>query len=405
MSVLRIGMLAPVPLAATGTTAARVLPMARALAATGHRVEVHIPGYPGSTRTAENPRLIGLATAGPLRLPLIGGWLRAVALVVIGVWRLGRGGYDVVHLFRPTGANGLAAALLWALRPGPAVVLDADACEGAAAHSPLEFPSPVRRWWADLQEQTYLRTNDAFTAASEYLLHRRDRVRLQAHIPNFCDPVRHRDWSRPGLRAQGRHALGIPDQTPAVLIYTRFAEYPIDSYADLIAAVRSEVPGAIVLVLGDGERGQGKRLHSSLRRRWLNHDVLHLGWTEPELLPPILASCDAVCMPALDTIANASACPVRYVDLLAAGLPVVAHNVGEASTYVMPGRNGRLLPAAGDPRQMARAVRELLLRRRDRDLRYYCRMRIDGDLSPASAARNLERIYGQAIALRRPAHN
>ena len=398
-------MLAPVPLAASGTTAVRVLPMARALAAAGNKVDVHIPGYPGSGAVEENPRRIGLATAAPCRWPLIGSFWQALAIAVTGVWRLSRGGYDVVHVFRPTGATGLIAALLWVLRPGPAVIMDADACEGAAAHSPLEFPSLARRWWADLQERTYLRTNDAFTTASAFVLRRRDRVRLQAHIPNFADPVRHRHWSQPGLRDQGRAALGIAESAPAVLIYTRFAEFPVDSYADLIAAIRAEVPDAVVLVLGDGSHGEGERLSRTLHRRRLSLNVLQLGWTEAELLPAILASCDAACMPALDTVANASACPGRYVDLLAAGLPVVAHNVGEASTYVMPGRNGRLLPATGEPRQMARALRELLQRPRDRDLRYYCRMRLDGDLSAAGAARNLERIYAQAIALRHPAHN
>lgn len=403
MNGLRIGMLAPAPLAATGTTAARVLPMARALAAAGHSVDVHLPAYPGRVSDPANPRLAGIANAGPCRWPLIGKWLTGLALALVGAWRLGRGGYDVVHLFRPAGATGFAAALLWALRPGPAVILDADACEGAAAMSPLEFPSLLRRLWADLQERTYRRTNDAFTAASAFLLQRGGRRGLQAQIPNFADPVRHSDWSRPGLREQGRRALAIPDRSPAVLIYTRFAEYPIDSYADLVQAIGELVPAATVLILGDGKRGEAGRLQKALARKGLRRGILQLGWTEAELLPAILASCDAACMPALDTVANAAACPVRYVDLITAGLPIVAHNVGEASTYVMPGRNGRLLPAGGSARAMARALRELLLRPRDRDLDYYSRMRIEGDLAPVNAARSLERIYGRAIARRRPA--
>ncbi len=405
MSGLRIGMLAPVPLAATGTTAARVLPMARALAAVGHTVEVHVPAFRDPDSGQANPKLVGLATVGPCRWPLVGGWFTGLALALVGLWRLSRGGFDVVHLFRPAGATGFAAAILWILRPGPAVVLDADAYEGAAAMSPLEFPSILRRWLADLQEHTYRRTNDAFTAASAFLLSRGGQGRLQAQIPNFADPVRHRDWSRPGLRRQGRAALGIPNDSPAVLIYTRFAEYPIDSYAELVEAIREMVPAAVVLVLGDGDRGEAGRLRKALVRKGLEQHVLQLGWTDADLLPAILASCDAACMPALDTVANAAACPVRYVDLLTAGLPIVAHNVGEASTYVMPGRNGRLLPAAGSARSMARALRELLLRPRDRDLAYYSRVRIEGDLAPLNAARSLEKIYSRAIALRRPAHN
>ena len=401
---MKVGMLAPVALAATGTTAARVLPMARALAAVGHSVDVHVPAYPGVSPPG-NPRLVGLATAGPCHWPIIGGWLTPLALVLVGVWRLSRGDYDVVHVFRPAGATGLAAAVLWALRPGPAVILDSDSHEGSAAISPLEFPSMARRWWADLQVNTFRRTNDAFTTASAYLIRRGSRARLQEQIPNFADPIRHRNWSQPGLREEGRRALGISESSPAVLIYTRFAEYPIDSYAELVEAIREQVPAAVILVLGDGDRGEAERLEKALQRKGLDRGVLQLGWTEAELLPAILASCDAACMPALDTVVNAASCPVRYVDLIAAGLPIVAHNVGEAATYVMPGRNGRLLPARGSARAMARALGELLVRPRDRDLHYYSRMRIDGDLAPTNAARLLERVYARAIALRRPAHN
>ncbi len=395
---MRIGLLASGPIGPGGTTTARVLPIARALAAAGHSVDVHIPG-PSVESGADdnaNPRVLGFAARWIFGWPLIG----ALVLAISGGWRLWRGRYDAVHVFKPTGGTGLAAALLWLLRSGPVVVLDTDACEGSSAQSPLEFHSALWRYWADFQERIFLHTNDAVTTASAYLLERVAAGRPKVRIPNFCDPMRHRKVQREQLRVAGRAALGIPAESPVILIYTRFAEFPVDSYADLIAAVLDQIPACMVLVLGDGLRREDDRLRSVLSGRGLGGRVLQLGWVEGHWLWPVLASCDVACMPALATEANAAACPARFVDLLVAGLPVVAHDVGEAETYVMPGRNGRLLPAGSGPRRLAAAVAQLLADPRGRDVMHYSRTRIEGDLAPRRAASALEGIYAQAKARR-----
>ncbi|MFZ2421609.1 MAG: glycosyltransferase, partial [Anaerolineae bacterium] len=45
---------------------------------------------------------------------------------------------------------------------------------------------------------------------------------------------------------------------------------------------------------------------------------------------------------------NRARCSVKLVEMLAAGLPLVADDVGEASTYVTPGVTGLLIPPAAD---------------------------------------------------------
>ena len=406
MPNLRIGILAPTPVGPGGTTSGRVLPMARALAASGHQVDVFLPG-PADPLT--NDRLTGSAANQTLNFVALPGTGRGptapfrrplyqVGLALGGFWRLATGDYDAIHIFKPTGATGLALALLWAIRAAPAVILDTDAWEGPEAWSPLKFPSSLRRAWGRLQEQVYLRTNDAVTAASNRLLERLGRTQLQTKVANFYDQERYHDWAREDLRTSGRKALGLDLDQKVVLFYTRFAEYPVDSYAALIEAIRTTLPGTRIVVLGDGGQSESDRLRGVLNRSGVTDDVLHLGWVERDLLPAILASCDVACLPALDTPVNAAACPIRFVDLLVVGLPVVAHNVGEAPTYVMPGRNGRLLPPSAGPRQLAGAIGELIEQPRRRDVDHYSRMRISGDLSPDSAARSLERVYQRVIA-------
>jgi glycosyltransferase involved in cell wall biosynthesis len=45
-----------------------------------------------------------------------------------------------------------------------------------------------------------------------------------------------------------------------------------------------------------------------------------------------------------DTLINRSKCPVKLADLIAAGVPVVAEDVGQVSEYVVNGVTGYLRP-------------------------------------------------------------
>ncbi|MGB3059040.1 MAG: glycosyltransferase, partial [Anaerolineae bacterium] len=62
----------------------------------------------------------------------------------------------------------------------------------------------------------------------------------------------------------------------------------------------------------------------------------------------IFAAADVAWAPAADTAINRARCSVKLVEMLAAGLPLVADDVGEASTYVTPGVNGLLISPAAD---------------------------------------------------------
>src|SRR5262249_5239373 len=60
-----------------------------------------------------------------------------------------------------------------------------------------------------------------------------------------------------------------------------------------------------------------------------------------------------------DTRLNRAKCPMKLVDLLLAGVPVVADDVGQASEYVADGQTGRLV-SPGDVAAMAAAAVDLL---------------------------------------------
>jgi glycosyltransferase involved in cell wall biosynthesis len=104
-------------------------------------------------------------------------------------------------------------------------------------------------------------------------------------------------------------------------------------------------------------------------------------------------------MPSVDTIATRAKCPARLLDLAVAGVPVAAHDVGEARTYVQDGVNG-VLVSDPDVDSLARAAVNLVQAgSRPRDRGAFESLE-NGALSPARAADDLAAIYGQALRRR-----
>jgi glycosyltransferase involved in cell wall biosynthesis len=92
---------------------------------------------------------------------------------------------------------------------------------------------------------------------------------------------------------------------------------------------------------------------------------VYAGWVEPAQLANCLAAADVAIYPLDDNLLNRARCSAKLVDLMAAGLAIVAEDVGQSSEYIEHGRSG-LLVEAGDRGAFARCVVKLL---RDKSLR------------------------------------
>jgi glycosyltransferase involved in cell wall biosynthesis len=117
----------------------------------------------------------------------------------------------------------------------------------------------------------------------------------------------------------------------------------------LLEAARS-VGGARFLIIGDGPmRAEWTRLAASLgigdRIQWAGHR---------RDIEALLAGCDLFAYPTLD-----DAFPTVLLEAMAAGLPVVASDVGGVPEIVDDGVTGRLVPP-GDAGRLAAAINELL---------------------------------------------
>jgi glycosyltransferase involved in cell wall biosynthesis len=207
------------------------------------------------------------------------------------------------------------------------------------------------------QEQWGLTHNDGVTVASRALQSivwslgvKPDRV---MYVPNGC------------REAQTAHAQPKnQNQKSEILLYTRFFEFKIERVLEVLRRVVEEVPDAGLVVVGKGFSGEEEQLLKQAEAIGLRGSIEYEGWVDAAALPAYFAQASVAIHPFDDTLINRAKCSVKLIDLLSAGVPVVADAVGQNVEYIRHNETGLLVPS-GDAAAMANAVVELL---RDRGM-------------------------------------
>jgi glycosyltransferase involved in cell wall biosynthesis len=200
-------------------------------------------------------------------------------------------------------------------------------------------------------------------------------------------------------RRRARAALGMPEDARAVGIVGRLV--PIKNHelfletlaADRIRATGGAPPASgrdpaslLGVVVGSGEREAELKVLAA--RLGVEDRVLWLGWRRD--LPEIYAALDALALTSHD-----EGTPVAVLEALAAGLPVVARDVGGVGEVLADARVGMVLPreagaeawasalaAAADSPPLDRDVRDAVVAR----------------FSVARLARDLAALYAEELA-------
>lgn len=393
---MRIALIGPFGLGPRGTVQARTLPLARALAARGHAVTVLMAPYHTPAELARRWQEAGvtLETVAVSRLPLLGYPLTAGRLAGRALaWRP-----DAIHCFKPKAYSGLAHWLLWwrgRLGRSVPLVVDSDDWEGWGGWNELE---PYPRWQKAFfawQERWGLTHADRVTVASRHL----ETIVWSLGVP----PARVLYLPNgPGVPATaegerdaeaGRPVTG-KDKGPLILLYTRFFEFDPGRPVRVLAEVCRSVPNARLQVVGAALHGaDGEAFRQAVAAAGLADAVDEAGWVGPERLPAHFAAASCALYPFDDTLVNRTKCPVKLADLLAAGVPVVAEDVGQVGETIEDGRSG-LLATPGDEAALAAGAVRLL---RDPALRAQlgagARRRIAERFAWSRLAADLERVY------------
>ena len=359
----------------------RALPLAGALVRSGrHQAMLAVPpwDWPADAGCIEDRAGVPVVhIALPPAVPLPSAALRAGLRDLLITWRLLRTVHtwrpDVVHCCKPKGYGGLVLLAYWLGRrlglTRARLVVDTDDWEGPGGWNERGDYSPAQRLVFRWQEPWLLRHADAVTVASKALAEMVTALGVPAerihYLPNGVGWQA--EWpAGDGAAIRARHGLG---DRPVVLLYTRFFEFQAARMVDVFARVVEEAPDADVrlLVVGTGLAGEEVAFAEQLAARGLGERAVMVGWVDAAEVPHYLAAGDVAIYPLDDTLLNRTKCPVKLVDLMAAGRPVVAERVGQAVEYLVAprGESGLLVPS-GDEAAFAGAVVALL---RDPDRR------------------------------------
>jgi len=343
---------------------ARALPLAQVVAGQGHTVILVLPPWDNpadSGRTwSEGPvRVVNVAL--PPRIPVLGHMLLALRLL-LAVLRLRP---QVVHAFKPKGFSALVAQAVLALQAlglhrEVRVVVDTDDWEGDGGWNDVE---PYLWWQKRLfawQERWLLQHAPAITCASTQLVRMTAELRGMetgvAYVPNGGAALARVD---PAVVSTLRERIGLPPDHPVLLLYTRFVECSPQRFTRLLRLVEERGACPAVLVVGTGLRGEEAVLSAGVGHSGVRLPMMQVGWVPTADLAAHLALADVALFPMEDTLINRSKCSVKLIDLLSAGVPVVAEAIGQCGAYIQDGMTG-VLTAPGDDAALADAVVDLI---------------------------------------------
>jgi glycosyltransferase involved in cell wall biosynthesis len=369
----------------------RALPLARALTARGHAVRMVLPPWDCPQDAGGKRQEAGVEIEN-IALPAGAPGLFQINTTRRLVQRALDFAPDVIHCFKPKAYAGLAAWWLWQLkrmgRVKARLIVDTDDWEGAGGWNDLNPYSWAQKRMFAWQEQWGLRHNDGVTVASRALQAivwsqgvKPDRVR---YVPNGC---RETQLMPPQSKIQNPNSK--------ILLYTRFLEFKLERVLEVLERVVEQVPDVKLLVVGKGFHREEDRLLAQAEAIGLRGSVEYAGWIDAAALPGTFARAGVAIHPFDDTLINRTKCSVKLIDLLSAGVPVVADAVGQNAEYIRHNETG-ILVASGDVEAMARAVVDLLRDREKADrLGQQAAQDVNERFSWDRLAVDVERIYGR----------
>lgn len=343
---------------------------ARELAARGHRVTVLVPHHyhiPFEETGAPDTEILDGVTVKHVFLPPRWRGNIRTHFFPLGYWtwklvrRAMETPFDIVHVMKPYYTSG-PAGLLLSLIAGKPMVLECDDLEGwtgwagAIAGEPL-FGFKLNL--IDAYERRLPPLADAViadTRALEEMLLARGVGRERLFYIPYCVE----DYmTRLGEGTRIRWEYGFRDAP--VIIYCGALHphhYDCDLLIPAMEAVRMRIPGARMLVVGDG--GARPELENKARKAGLlGTAVLFAGWIPAEAIPDYIAAADIAVVPMRDTPASRSRGLSKVLEYLCQGKPVVMPGIGQAGELTDGGKAG-ILVRAGDALAMADGIVELL---------------------------------------------
>jgi len=287
---------------------------------------------------------------GPLTL------LRVALLAALGLARAAiRLGGDALHVCKPQPINGLAGVLA-ARALGCPLYVDCDDYEGGGNR----FGAAWQQRLVQLCEDRLPAQAAAVTVNTRFLQRRCVGLGVPAarvmYVPNGIAADR---IATPDSRkvAALNAALGL-GAAPVVAYVGTLSQttHNVGLLLEAFALVAQRVPMARLLLVGDGE--DRVALEQQAHRLGISARTLFAGGVAPAAVPIFLALANCSVDPVADDAVAAARSPLKIVESLASGVPVVTGNVGDRAEVL--GESAGILVRPGDARALADGIAALL---------------------------------------------
>jgi len=285
--------------------------------------------------------------AALLRVSLVA----AIELARATMWR----GGDAIHVCKPQPINGLAG-LLAARALGCPLYVDCDDYEAGGNRFGAAWQQRLVRFWEDhLPRQA-----DGVTVNTRFLQRRCESLGVPAarltYVPNGIAVAR---LAAPAPRqvAGLRVALGLAEAPVAMYVGTLSqTTHNVGLLLQAFAAVAQRLPDARLVLVGDGE--DRVTLIDQAGRLGLGGRALFTGAVPATAVPAYLALAACSVDPVADDAVAAARSPLKIVESLAAGVPVVTGDVGDRAEMLAP--DAGVLVRPGDASALAGGIAALL---------------------------------------------
>ncbi|GAB4118720.1 MAG: glycosyltransferase [Roseiflexaceae bacterium] len=304
-----------------------------------YAAQMHAYGMPGARRYYRPMTLIGVS-------------LRAALALAHAALRFRP---DLVHVAKPQPINGLAGLLVARLRRIPMFV-DCDDYEAGANRVGAAWQRQLISFWEDHLP----RHASGVTVNTRFLADRVRRLGVAAeriaYVPNGIDRTQIARPPQQQINAL-RQALGLSNHpTLAYLGTISEVAHGVGLLLEAFRIACADLPQARLLIIGDGD--DRRMLMQRANDLGLATHVRWLGRVAPTAANQFLTLAQASVDPVRETPAMAARSPLKIVESMAAGVPVLTSAVGDRRELL--GSTGGMLVDADSATALAHGIVAIL---------------------------------------------
>jgi glycosyltransferase involved in cell wall biosynthesis len=285
---------------------------------------------------------------------------RLLVIALVGTWKLARSALrtpvDAYHVCKPHPMNGLAGLIASKLRRTP-LFLDCDDYEATSNR----FSRNWQRRIVSLFERLLPRFSEGVTVNTGFMRHTLLASGISEgrviYVPNGVDRSRFSsiyDGDVDGLRSQ------LELEGKKVVLYLgsmSLASHAVDLLLETFTVVQQAEPDAVLLLVGGGE--DYSALRTQAKALGLDGTTRFVGRVVPERAPLYYCLADVSVDPVHESPTAQARFPLKIVESLAAGTPVVTGDMGDRRAILGNGKAGILVPP-GDKQALAAGILRVL---------------------------------------------